>query len=215
MQPPPVSDVPEFPRRLAEARAGSADALGQLWLECRNYLLLVANRTLASDLWAKASPSDVVQETFLEAQRDFEQFVGEHEEELLAWLCRILRNNIANTARRYRGTEMRAPEREVPLVGSPEAVHLRNGLIRNTPTPSDRVIAREDLLALEGAVACLPDHYQMVLRLRYVEQLSFAAIGEVMACSAEAARKLWARAVARLAQELKAPHATRPQPSSG
>ena len=38
---------------------------------CRLYLLSIADRRLDEDLRAKGGTSDLVQETFLEAQRDF------------------------------------------------------------------------------------------------------------------------------------------------
>ena len=54
--------------RLAAARTGSSEALGQALQACRGYLLLLAERELDPDLRAKGGASDVVQETFLEAQ---------------------------------------------------------------------------------------------------------------------------------------------------
>src|SRR5205809_917594 len=103
--------------RLAAARAGSSEALGQALEGCRRYLLLVADRELEPDLRAKGGASDIVQETFLEAQRDFTQFHGNSEQELLAWLRRILLNNVGNFSRRYCGTDMRDVGREVELPG--------------------------------------------------------------------------------------------------
>jgi len=58
------------------ARAGSRTALGELLESCRHYLLSVGNDELDRRLHAKVGASDVVQETFLDAQRDFEQFRG-------------------------------------------------------------------------------------------------------------------------------------------
>jgi RNA polymerase sigma-70 factor (ECF subfamily) len=52
---------------LAEARQGSREALGRLLEGCRHYLLLMANQDTGPDLRAKVAPSDLVQETFLEA----------------------------------------------------------------------------------------------------------------------------------------------------
>src|SRR5262245_58767873 len=97
------------------ARAGSREALGKLLESCRGYLLILANGELDADLQAKEGASDRVQETFLEAQRDFGQFQGRSEAELLAWLRRLLLNNIANFTRRYRITGKRSVEREVAL----------------------------------------------------------------------------------------------------
>jgi RNA polymerase sigma-70 factor (ECF subfamily) len=198
-------DPAEFAHLLADARAGSREALGRLWLECRNYLLLVANKNLDPTLAAKMNPSDVVQETFLEAQRDFAQFGGTREDELRAWLCRILTNNIANATRLFHGTDKRDVDREVRLAADSDAERPARDLLLDTPSPSDHAVAREEQTALQQALARLPDHYRQVLRLRYDDDMTFAAIGAVMGCSEEAARKLWARAVDSLAQEMN-PH---------
>jgi WD40 repeat protein len=69
----PARDASQF---LPAARAGSSEALGQALEICRGYLLRVANQGLNADLRAKGGASDLVQETFLEAQRDFGCFQG-------------------------------------------------------------------------------------------------------------------------------------------
>src|SRR4051812_44971647 len=50
---------------LPEARAGSRDALGCAFDQCRHYLLQVARRSLGSGLRPKGGASDLVQETYL------------------------------------------------------------------------------------------------------------------------------------------------------
>src|SRR6516165_4598279 len=97
----------EAAQRLAAARSGSREALGQALEACRGYLHLLAQRELDPDLRAKGSASDLVQETFLEAQKDFGRFVGESEDELLAWLRQMLVHNLLNFTRRYRTTQKR------------------------------------------------------------------------------------------------------------
>ena len=87
---------------LAAARDGSRDALGQALEACRNYLLLIADRELGADLRPKGGASDLVQETFIEAQRDFDRFGGATEAEWLAWLRQLLKHRLANFRRRYR-----------------------------------------------------------------------------------------------------------------
>jgi RNA polymerase sigma-70 factor, ECF subfamily len=75
---------------IMEARLGSQPSLGRMLESCRQYLLLVANQELRPELQGKVGASDLVQESFLEAQRDFAGFEGQTEAELLAWLRRIL-----------------------------------------------------------------------------------------------------------------------------
>src|SRR4051794_15901537 len=104
MGPPKDPSTDAVERYLRAARQGSATALGRLLEECRPYLLLVANQELTPDLQAKLGGSDLVQETFLEAQRDFADFEGENAVVLLGWLRRMLLNNVANVERHYTRT---------------------------------------------------------------------------------------------------------------
>jgi RNA polymerase sigma-70 factor (ECF subfamily) len=59
--------------------------------------------------------------------------------------------------------------------------------------------------ALQAALGRLPADYRQVITLRYHEQLSFEEIGRLLQRSPDAARKLWARAVERLQEELDPP----------
>jgi RNA polymerase sigma-70 factor (ECF subfamily) len=186
---------------LEEARRGSPEALGRLLEHYRQYLLLVANRKLDPALRVKGGASDLVQETFLEAQRDFPQFTGASELELRAWLRRLLLNNVGTFARSYRGTAKRAIGREVEL--SPDQSEARpvDRVAAAEPTPSRLAIAAEAAEAIKRAVACLPDDYRQVILLRYEQEQSFEDVGRIMGRSPEAVRKLWVRAIERLRRE--------------
>jgi RNA polymerase sigma-70 factor (ECF subfamily) len=59
--------------------------------------------------------------------------------------------------------------------------------------------------ALQAALGRLPEDYRRVITLRYEQQLSFEEIGQLLHRSPDAARKLWARAVERLQEELDPP----------
>jgi RNA polymerase sigma-70 factor (ECF subfamily) len=201
--PPPDGD---FLERIRSARAGSAEALGQLLEECRPYLLLIANAELPEGLRGKAGASDLVQETFLQANNHFHRFHDDGEAELLAWLRRILLNRVANLKRRYAGTDKRQFSREVPLAdGSAQGLP---DVPATEPSPSSRVAAQERDVALCQALEQLPADYREVLQLRQ-EDLPFEEVGRRLGRSAEAARKLWARAVVLLSELLGPDHDSR------
>ncbi len=84
---------------LALARAGDEAALGGLLELYRNYLRLMARSLIDQGVQVRLDPSDLVQETFLKAHRQFAQFVGATEPELLVWLRQILVRNLADQAR--------------------------------------------------------------------------------------------------------------------
>ncbi|HEX4069871.1 MAG TPA: sigma-70 family RNA polymerase sigma factor [Planctomycetaceae bacterium] len=187
---------------VVEARGGSRAALGRILELCRQYLLLVANRELEPELWAKGGASDLVQETFLEAQKDFASFQGTTRAEVLAWLRRILLNNVSNFRRRYVGSEKRQILRELSLDRPGMSSDGRFAPALDTPSPSGRAAANEESRALDRALERLPADYREVILLRHEQALSFADVGRLMDRSEEAARKLWVRAVARLREEL-------------
>lgn len=199
--PPPGTSDTE--RRLRDARLGGDDALGQLLQGCRQYLLLVANEQFDRDLRDKLAPSDLVQDTFLEAQRDFARFHGTTQEELLAWLRRILLNNLADARIRFRAGK-RDLRREVALDDPPHQ-ELRNGLTHDADSPGARLVALEQAEALREALSRLPEASRQIIQWRNYDLCSFAEIGRRLGKSEEAARKAWVRAVEHLQKLLEPP----------
>ncbi|HTU92322.1 MAG TPA: sigma-70 family RNA polymerase sigma factor, partial [Gemmataceae bacterium] len=155
----PASDAERW---LPAAQAGSKEALAQLLEACRGYLLFIAAQEIDPALRAKGGASDLVQETILEAYKDFTCFQG-GEEELLAWLRRLLRNNLANFARRYRDTDKRRMSAEVPLEGGDSSAGMPESLIGSGSTPSAHAMANEQMQAVEKALERLPDDYRQVI----------------------------------------------------
>jgi RNA polymerase sigma-70 factor (ECF subfamily) len=200
-----ISDLADAGPLLEAARAGSRAALGQALEACRAYLLLIAQQELSPELRAKGGASDLVQETFLEAQRDFGGFQGTSEKELMAWLRRLLLNNLANFSRHHRQTAKRRLGREVALQTDDSSSGLAGGLSAGVPSPSGEAMAHEETRAVQQAVLRLPDDYRRVVVLRYQEERSFEEIGQIMGRSTNAARRLWLRALERLEHELEDP----------
>lgn len=197
---PPAAGDNSVQGLLRAARDGSRSKLGELFERTRRYLLLVANRTLDSELRQKQAASDLVQETFLEARKNFAQFRGETQAELFAWLCRILDNKSHDVTRRFRSAAMRDVDREQSLDDSDVA--MGHELADRGQTPRALAAVREEVADLEAALQRLAEDHEQVIRLRSFERLSFADVGQRMGRSADAARKLWVRAIARLQKEL-------------
>ncbi len=190
---------------LPAARAGSREAQGQAFEACRAYLLRIASQRLDADLRAKGGASDLVQETFLEAHRDFACFQGNTEAELLAWLRCLLVNNLANFVRSYRATSKRQVGREVRLEGGDSSQNGNADLVAGTCSPSTEAMAHEQAEAVARALERLPEDYRRVITLRNQERRDFDDIGRLMGRSPEAVRRLWSRAIERLQHELEAP----------
>jgi len=185
---------------LRQARQGERDAVNQIIEGIRDYLLLVANRTVKAELRPKAAPSDLVQEACLDGQRDFAQFSGHTHEEWRAWMRQILLSRISHAERRYLRTAKRDPRREVPLDPNRHDENSAQDALSRDDAPFDQA----DFDQLKVVLPSLPADYQQVIQLRNWQRLAFNEIGRQMNRSAEAARKLWGRAVERLSRELRA-----------
>ncbi|GIX00697.1 MAG: hypothetical protein KatS3mg111_4029 [Pirellulaceae bacterium] len=167
-------------RLLEAARNGDRDALGSLLDQYRPYLLVLARRYLDPRLRQRLDPADVVQTTFLEAQRDFPAFRGDNVAQLLAWLRNILRHNVLSTHQRHLGAEKRNAGREVTnhaVEGSPA---LTDMVPAETTSPSGRVMRQEVAQMLHLHLARLPDSQAEALRLRYIHGCSLKEIAERM-----------------------------------
>src|SRR4029434_4196881 len=114
---------------------------------------------------------DLVQETFLEAHRQFPQFRGTTEAEWSAWLRRILAGQFALMLRRYLGTKGRDIKLERELAGQIDqsSLILDRGLVASHITPSQNASRREQAVLLAEALAKLPEDYREVIVLRHLE----------------------------------------------
>jgi RNA polymerase sigma-70 factor (ECF subfamily) len=182
------------------ARRGSLEAFGALIETCRGYLLSIANQELPPDLQRKLGASDLVQETVCEAQQCFHQFSGLRREEFLAWVRTILLHNLSNTRRAFREASKREIAREMSLDGSDPGI--KRALVTREPPPAEATLAKEQLEMVQAAIRRLPTPYCDVIYMRHRDHQSFAEIGQCLGRTADAARKLWQRAVERLAEEL-------------
>jgi RNA polymerase sigma-70 factor, ECF subfamily len=186
------------------ARQGDREALGQALSSVRDYLLLVANEGLEPALKAKGNASDLVQETFLLAQRGVENFRGRTASEWRHWLKRILIRSIAQERRRFATTAKRQVQREVTI---PDLMQLKNAAY--VETPSRNMAMRELEAALIEGLERLPGRYREVVIWHHREQLSFEEIGRRYGIKADGARKLWTRALGRLRKEIGPAHDSR------
>jgi RNA polymerase sigma-70 factor (ECF subfamily) len=182
----------------AAARRGDLSALGILLGGFQPYLHLVADRKLGADLKPKCAPSDLVQQTFLEAQRAFEHFQGSRPEELRAWLERILLNNLGDAARRFRDVAKRRVGCEVSLANC----SAKNGTLLDASTPSKAAVAEEEQESLRQALQRLSEDYRRVIMLRNLERRTFEDIANEFGRSTGAVKKLWSRAILQLKAQM-------------
>jgi len=192
--------APDPGQLLDQARGGDVTTLGRLLELHRTYMVVLARIQIGRRLQGKVDASDVVQEAFLGAYRDFPQFRGTTDKEFRGWLRQILASLLANLVRRYHGTRGRdiRLERQLALELEQSSQALDRGLVAAQSSPSQQAIRREEAVLLAEALGRLPEELRELLILRHLEGLSFPEVARRMERTVDSVKKQWPRALASL-----------------
>ncbi len=197
----PVDSNPSTTALVVASKHGDGEAFGRLLEQYRGYLLMLAHRYLSERLRRRVDPADIVQLTFLEAQRDLHAFRGETPAEFAGWLRGMLKNNVATAVTRHVTTQKRSLKREVHAAPSP-AGDSNDGWLGQFPgsttSPSGVAIRGEAVMALVEALHQLPETQAEAIRLRYMEGLPLAEIVERMGKTDTAVAGLLKRGLQKL-----------------
>ena len=182
-------------------RLAGGEPLGRLLEEFRPYLLTIAEHFCPQAIAPKVGRSDLVQDTLVKGYQGFPSFAGRTREELAAWLRRILMNHLGNTVEAFHAgcRDVRREERCVPPV-----------IDQKEQSASQILAGCENRVRLDEALARLPEQDRQVLLLRHRDTLSFSELGRTFNLSETGARKLWARAIRALRQQLDTESAHHP-----
>lgn len=142
-------------------------------------------RYILSRTGNQSEAEDLTSQVFLGALEGLARY--KHRGRLAAWLFGIARFKIAD--------HFRAGHRELPL----EAARVQS----KDPDPLARVIEVEDAQQVADMLHLLADEEQELIRLRFVAELSYAEIGEIIGCSEGAAKKRLLRLLARIEREME------------
>jgi RNA polymerase sigma-70 factor (ECF subfamily) len=199
---------------MAKARAGEADALGELCALYRNYLRMVVRTGMGPRLRERVELSDVVQEALVEVVRQFPQFTGQNEAALVGWLRRLVAQKLADLGRYHSRAKRAAGGAAVPLdapwnpgghamdSNGGAGAKLLDMLALSQTSPSEAASRRELIVLLADALSDLPEAEAEVLWLYHAEALSFEAIGTRLGLGRKAVRGLWARGLKGLRRTL-------------
>jgi RNA polymerase sigma-70 factor (ECF subfamily) len=172
----------------------------------REYLRLLARARLDPRLQAKLDPSDVVQQTLLEAYQALGQLRGRSREQIAAWLRQILARNLANAVRDF-GREKRDVAREQSLDAAlrDSSANLEAWLAAEQSSPSEQVERMEQEARLAAALAALPEAQREVVLLRHFHGWPLADISRHVGKSAAAVAGLLHRGLQQVRAQLHEP----------
>lgn len=146
---------------ISRARDGDREAFGALVEQYRDNVYRLAYRMCGNEYDA----DEAAQEAFVAAWRALPNFRGDAK--FSTWLYRLTTNAAIDVMRR---------EKRHQTEGDGEMMEVAD----DSDSPQETVERTEQQEAVQKALATLSDEYREVLLLRYMEELDYAEIAEVL-----------------------------------
>jgi RNA polymerase sigma-70 factor (ECF subfamily) len=180
-----------------------SEGANQTLEEFRAYLQTLTFIQIDPALRAKFDPSDVIQNTLLEAYRDLEQIRALDADGRKRWLRRMLVNNLIDEIDRWRaGARDYRLEQPVESAAVESSCRLQNWLAVEDTTPGERMVRQEEALRLLEALSKLESRQREALILQKYHGWRLAQIAEYLGCTAGAVAGLHARGLKELRKHL-------------
>ncbi|MGC4002916.1 MAG: sigma-70 family RNA polymerase sigma factor [Pirellulales bacterium] len=188
--------------------SGDRSALGELFVRHREQLRRMLETRMDKRLNGRVSPSDILQEAYIDAEKRLEHYREKTDFPPGLWLRLIAGQSLVDMQRRHLGAGMRAVGRERPLdrmaSGDSSAAVLAEYLAAELASPSHAAMREEAVAQLEAALQGLDPIDREILTLRHFEERGNNEVAEILGLRKQAASKRYVRALARLQEALAA-----------
>lgn len=196
----------DFVELLARLRVGDQSALAELFARHRDRLRRMVELRIDPRLNGRVSPSDVLQEAYIDAVKRLKHYFDKPDESFFGWLRLIVGQRLADVHREHLGAAKRDVSQEVSIDRAGPAASsacLAGFLVGRLSSPSQAAQRAEALAAVEAALNRLDPLDREVLALRHFEELSNNDVADLLGIQRAAASKRYVRALARLREVLE------------
>src|SRR4051794_17210080 len=180
---------PDTDELLRAAEHGEGTARQHLLARHRSRLRQMVAVHLDRRLAARIDPSDVVQETFIDAAQNLSDYLRERPLPFYPWLRQLARQRLERLHRdhiqRHRRSVLRE-EGQSLLLPDQSADALANVLAASGTSPSRRLIRHEMHRRVQDALNQLSPNDRELLVMRHLEEMSAAEIGALLGIGAGA-----------------------------
>jgi RNA polymerase sigma-70 factor, ECF subfamily len=186
---------------------GEAAARQELLERYRDYLRRMVAVRLDRRVAARVDPSDVVQETLVEAARRLDDYLKERPIPFYGWLRQLAGERVIDAHRRHLASQRRSVMMEHRDTVLPDASTdaLVQRLFADDTSPSNHLMRKERHERLKTALASLSQKDREILVMRHLERLSTAEIAAMLELSEPAVKSRLFRALIRMRELMREP----------
>jgi RNA polymerase sigma-70 factor (ECF subfamily) len=197
-------DISDLLRRSSE---GDAAARDELFTRYRPRLKRMVRLRLNRLLQGRVDESDVIQESSLEAARQFDEYLAERPLPFYLWLRQIVGRKLIDIHRRHLGARQRGVAQEVSLhygaLPAADSASLAAQLLGKLTSPSEAATRAETRLRVQEVLNAMDPLDREMLALRHFEHMTNAEVAQTLDIGESAASSRYVRALRRLKEELK------------
>jgi RNA polymerase sigma-70 factor (ECF subfamily) len=201
-----TEEPPEIRELVDRLAAEGQEPLGELFTHYRERLRRMVHYRLDRRLQGRVSPSDVLQEAYIDAVTRIPHYLEKREAmSFFVWLRLLVKQRLIGVHRQHLGARKRDAAQEVTFdYGSPDAtsVGLANHLAASLSSPSQVLMHAELVDRLERALRVLGPLDCEILAMRHLEELGNDATAEILGLKKAAASNRYVRALKRLREVL-------------
>ena len=170
-----------------------------VFARARDYLRVLARVGFDPRLRSKVDESDVVQQSLLEAHRDWDQFRGTTDAERFAWLRQILARNLSNLLRDYTRAKRDVTREWRPdPAAEASSARLERWLAVDQTTPGTAAVREEEAVRVALALSELPEQQREAVILRHWHGRPVAEIAKQLSTTPDAVTGLLYRGLKAL-----------------
>ncbi len=187
-------------------------ALGESFNQYRDRLWRVVAYRVDPRLRGRVDPEDVLQESYLAAQKRLNHYLAHPNGSWFIWLRLIVLQTLTDVHRRHLGAQMRDAGRDISIdmpasgVGNDSLSSsgaLAGRLLGHLSSPSHAALKTELSEQLRQALDQMSELDREVIALRHFEELTNSEVAEVLQIQPKAASIRYVRAIARLKNVLE------------
>jgi RNA polymerase sigma-70 factor, ECF subfamily len=190
---------------MGRLKAGDPQALATAFSRNQRWLRKLIERRLDTRLTARVSPSDVLQEIFIDALTRLRHFQADPDVPFSIWLRTVAIQRLVEVHRQHLGAKARDADREVPLAFA--CAYGTNSekiaaIFVDLTSPSEKLERAEIIAIVRQALDRLDPIDREVLALRHLEELDNREVAALLGILPAAASKRHVRALERFRKEV-------------